>query len=269
MIPNIPNFEKRLAMNIHKNFKAIGFDLFNTLITVEPTTMDRAHANLSQSLRESGFDLVAAEFNQKHHEAALTFLEESRNSGRETHNRFWISAALESQGYPVDPEDSRVAEAVDAYFSAFYKGCHLIPGTIKMLASLESTHRLGLLSNFTHGPAARKIIEHLGLAPFFKTILISGELGYRKPHPFVFERLVEELGTKRHLILYVGDDPESDIQGALRAGLQPAWISYVQDQKLNMPFRILSGGAGEPDRAVPRISTWEDLFVYLGAVAVD
>ncbi len=251
-------------MNNH--IRAIGFDLFNTLITVEPETLDRALSNLFQSLRKNGFDVEQNQFKQAHHEAALAFLEESRKSGRETHNRFWISTALESQGYPVSPDDVRVAKAVESYFSAFYQDCHLVPGTTEMLLTLQGSYRLGLLSNFTHGPAARTIIDHLDLTPFFETILISGELGYRKPHPFVFKRLVDELGEEKDAILYVGDDPEPDIQGALDAGLQPVWTTYVQDYDLPSPPRIVSRGSGEPDSSVPRISTWEDLFAYLGGM---
>lgn len=248
---------------MENTIKAIGFDLFNTLITVEPDTLLKAHVNLCQSLRESGFDITSDHFRQAHHDAAVTFLEESRRTGRETHNRFWIGAALERQAVHVSPEDSRVAKAVEAYFSAFYESCHLIPGTTEMLGDLNGTYRLGLLSNFTHGPAARRIIDHLNLTPFFETILISGELGYRKPHPFVFEELIEKLDTERRHILYVGDDPEPDIQGALDAGLQPVWSTYVRDHELPIPPLILSRGSGAPDSSIPRISTWQDLMYYL------
>ena len=248
---------------MNTNVKAIGFDLFNTLITVEPDTLVSAHKNLALRLQESGFEVAGDQFRQAHHDAALAFLEASRESGRETHNRFWISAALENQGFSVSPDDERISEAVDAYFSAFYPNCRLVPGTVEMLGTLQDSYRLGLLSNFTHGPAARKIIDYLGLAPFFETILISGELGYRKPHSFVFERLVEELGAEKKQTLYVGDDLEPDIEGALEAGLQPIWTTYVEDHNLPTPPRILSRGSGIPDPSVLRISTWNDLLAYL------
>lgn len=248
-------------MNNH--IKALGFDLFNTLITVEADTLERAHCNLIESLCSSGFDFDEISFKQAHHEAALRYLEQSRENGRETHNRFWISAALDRHGYSVDPDDPRISTAVEAYFSAFYKDCHLIPGTIEMLGKLKNSYRLGLLSNFTHGPAARNIIAHLNLVPFFEVILVSGEIGYRKPHPIVFDCLVEALGVEREYIIYIGDDPEPDILGAQGAGLQPVWTTYVQDHHLPTPPRILSRGPGIPNTAVPRISSWDDLFAIL------
>ena len=242
---------------------AIGFDLFNTLITVEPQTLEEALERLIHSLRQSGFRLDDTPFRRAYREAALQFVKEARRDGRETHNRFWISAALESQTYHVAPYDPRIATAVDAYFSAFLDHCHLIPGTSEMLGTLKGPYRLGLLSNFTHGPAAREIIDKVVLTSFFDVMLISGELGYRKPHPRVYHRLIESLGVEKHEVLYVGDDPEPDIHGAQRVGLQPVWFTYVRDHNIPLAPGIMSGDSGEPECQVPRISDWQELLNLL------
>jgi len=243
--------------------KAIGFDLFNTLITVEPQTLQEAHGRLFSSLTESGFQLEEDSFRKAHRQAALDHLAECQKDGRETHNRFWISAALADQGCQVSSEDWRIAAAVEAYFSAFLDYSHLIPGTGYMLETVKKRYRLGLLTNFTHGPAARNILDHLGLTPFFGTILISGELGYRKPHPSVFLKLVEQLDLEAGQIVYVGDDPEPDIKGARRVGLQPVWTTYVMDHQVPYARGILTGEPEPPDPPVPRISTWQDLLSLL------
>jgi len=242
---------------------AIGFDLFNTLVTAEIQTLDEAMRRLMKSLRQSGFKLQNEQFKEAYREAALEFVKKAQEDGIETHNRFWISAALKSQGYNILPDDARIAIAVDNYFSAFFLHCHLIPGTTEMLSSLMDVYRLGLLTNFTHGPAAREIIAKLGLNPFFDVVLISGELGFRKPHPLVFHQLIEHLGVEKDQILYVGDDPEPDITGAQKAGLQPVLTTYVRDQ--NIPFipGIVFRGAEKVDCEVPKISTWKDLISLL------
>jgi putative hydrolase of the HAD superfamily len=243
--------------------KAIGFDLFNTLITVEPQTLKEAHGRLFNSLIESGFQLEEDAFRKAHRQAAMDHLAECQKDGRETHNRFWISAALADQGYAISPDDLRIAAAVEAYFSAFLDFCHLIPGTGYMLETVKKRYRLGLLTNFTHGPAARHILNFLGITPFFGTILISGELGYRKPHPSVFLKLVEQLGLEAGQILYVGDDPEPDIKGARAVGLQPVWTTYVMDHQIPYARGILTGVPESPDPPFLRISTWQDLLSLL------
>ena len=186
--------------------RAIGFDLFNTLITVEPPTIQEAANRLTSALLDAGLPVEPESFRQAHRESAVEFLKQSRHDGKETHNRFWISEALASQGHHVHTDDPRIAQAVDAYFSAFLDFSHPLPGTKEMLVNLAERYPLGLLSNFTHAPAARNIIDGLGLTPYFDTVLISGELGYRKPHPLVFERLIQALGVEKHHILFVGDE---------------------------------------------------------------
>jgi putative hydrolase of the HAD superfamily len=245
--------------------KAIGFDLFNTLLTMEPSTMEEGMERLFLSLTTNGFPLEKTSFKDAYRESALRFIQEARVKGRETHNRFWISAALLTQGYEVEPEDSRIAEAVNAYFSAFMGRCRLIPGTMDMLETLKDTYRLGLLSNFTHPPAVREIIDSLGLAPRFDVVLISGELGYRKPHPLVFQQLMRELDVSKEQILYVGDDPEPDITGARQAGIRPVWFTYVRDKKIPSSPSIAPMGSQDPEGDVTRISDWADLPSLLAA----
>jgi putative hydrolase of the HAD superfamily len=246
-----------------KKIKAIGFDLFNTLITVEPYVLDEAMARLIRDLQQSGLAFEREAFKQAHQQAALQFIKQTRIDGRETHNRFWISAALETLGYTIPPDDTRIARAVEEYFSPFYQCCQLIPGTTEMLGTFKGQYPLGLLSNFTHAPAAMKIIDRAGLAPFFDVVLISGEVGYRKPHPLVFRRLIDQLGVKKNQILFVGDDSAADIIGAQQAGLQPVWMTYVQDKNIPIGSSLLSRSVEEPDYRIPRISSWMDLFAFL------
>lgn len=245
------------------HIRAIGFDLFNTLITLEPPTLNRAMGSMIHSLRDNGFFIEDTPFVDAYEKATLMYIEKSRRNGRETHNRYWISAALGALGYPTLPYDPRIDRAVDAYFSDFFHGCCLIPGTKEMLEVLKPNYRLGLLTNFTHPPAVRRVIDALGLCPFFEGVLISGELGYRKPHPSVFSNLIDLLGAKRHHILYVGDDPEPDIIGAQRSGLQPVWTTCVRDQKIPVARGLFSKEDDEPDFQVPRISKWEELLSLL------
>jgi putative hydrolase of the HAD superfamily len=94
-------------------------------------------------------------------------------------------------------------------------------------------------------------------------VLISGELGYRKPHPRVYHRLIENLGVERHEILYVGDDPEPDIHGAQRVGLQPVWFTYVRDRNIPPAPGIMSRASEEPECQVPRISEWQEFLNLL------
>jgi len=246
--------------------KAIGFDLFNTLITADPGAMAEAFHRLLASLGESGLLPEKESFKKAYRDSALHFIAETKANGKETHNRFWISAALNTLGHPISPDDVCIAMAVDAYFSTFYDYCRPIPGTIEMLGKLKGNYRLGLLSNFTHAPAVEHLLELMGLAPFFDIVLVSGAIGFRKPHPMVFEMLVEKLNVGKDHILYVGDDPEPDVFGAKQAGLRPVWMTYVQDHKLPVLPGYPSSQDEIPGPPVPRVSDWPEFLTLLGRI---
>jgi putative hydrolase of the HAD superfamily len=243
-----------------QNIKSIGFDLFNTLITMEFQALKDALSRLTSSLRGNGFAIEHNAFVRAHSEAVLEFLEQTRRDGKESHNRFWISTALARLGHEVSPDNPHISAAVETYFSAFIQYAKLIPGTKEMLATLRQNYRIGLLSNFTHPPAATQIIAELDLEPFFDVVLISGDLGYRKPHLSVFEALIDQLGVEKEEIAFVGDDPEADVAGALRAGLQPVWTTYVRDNNITPAPGVVGKGQTVSDPTVPRISNWEDLL---------
>jgi putative hydrolase of the HAD superfamily len=245
-----------------QHITAIGFDLFETLIMVENLRREEAAGRLMQSLKRSGFSLADERFFPIYRAAARRFMEAAQHSGQETHNRFWVSTALQELGYDVHPDDTRIALAVDTYFTAFTDYAVPVPGTLAMLAALKGKYRLGLLSNLTHAPAALHIIDKLGMAPFFDAVVVSGQLGYRKPHPQVFLALLDQLGTSREQTVFVGDNLEADIHGAQRMGIQPVWMTYVQSRKA----REDRGPADAPPPAaasVPTITNWQDLLTLL------
>jgi putative hydrolase of the HAD superfamily len=242
---------------------AVGFDLFNTLITVESHALDEAVDRLSSSLRDEGIPVKPEAFRLAHRRAAIQHIADTRRDGRETHNRFWISTALNHLGWAIEPDDPRIGWAVEVYFSAFEEYCHLIPGTEAMLGTLKASYPLGLLSNFTHPPAAQAILDGLGITSFFDVVLISGEVGYRKPHALVFRLLLEKLGVEPDELLYVGDDPEADIDGAWSVGIQPVWATYVRDRHIPLAPGVASEQLEAPQCSAPRISSWDDLLLLL------
>ncbi len=246
-----------------KAIQAVGFDLFNTLITVEKGALKDAVESLLKSLHKSGLEPDDTRFVEDHRSAALRFIEETRRDGRETHNRFWIQAALEAQGILVPPEDPRIAEGVEAYFSTFLDHVRLIPGTLEMLETVGKRFRVGLLSNFTHTPAAVAILKAVDLARFFEVCVISGDIGYRKPHARAFEALLTGLGVESEGMIYVGDDPEADITGALESGLRPVWSTYVRDHGLPFAPGYDQDGTAPGGKGVPRISDWAELTALL------
>ena len=248
-----------------KDVRAIGFDLFNTLLTVAPVAMDEAAERLVGTLHEEGVAVEASAFARAYVDSARHFIRQARADGRETHNRFWVAGALRDLGYELEPGHPAIGRAIEAYFSAFTPNCSLLPLTRETLEQLSQRYRLGLLSNFTDGPAAREILDTLDLPRYFQVVLISGEFGYRKPHPAIFEAFVEQLGVPAEETLFVGDDLQADMDGARQAGLQPVLTTAVQDTGIPNAQTVLSPVVVEPPQGLLRISCWQDLIDMLEA----
>ncbi len=81
-------------------------------------------------------------------------------------------------------------------------------------------------------------------AGFTGAVLASADLGARKPSPAAFAALAERLGMPIDRCFYVGDDPKSDIVGAMSAGMQAVWLdnegkTYPAD--LPQPTHVIHG----------------------------
>ena len=83
--------------------------------------------------------------------------------------------------------------------------------------------RVYLLSN-AQSDFTRPEIELLGLTDCFDGILISSEEGCRKPSPVFYRRLTERYGISPENCLMVGNDIDTDIKGAMAAGMDTLYI---------------------------------------------
>ena len=90
-------------------------------------------------------------------------------------------------------------------------------------------YRLGLLSNFDDSRTGREILLDTGVSHLFEAVIISADLGLRKPNPRIFAHMLGMLGVAPGEILFVGDTPEHDVAGAMRAGMRTAWIAAGRD----------------------------------------
>ncbi|MDH5695211.1 MAG: HAD family hydrolase [Dehalococcoidia bacterium] len=62
--------------------------------------------------------------------------------------------------------------------------------------------------------------EILGLSPFFSHIIMSTQFGFRKPDPRLFTIASTLLEIPPAEIVYIGNEPETDVKGAKQIGMQ-------------------------------------------------
>jgi HAD superfamily hydrolase (TIGR01662 family) len=97
--------------------------------------------------------------------------------------------------------------------------------------------KLGIVSN-TFGPGASldRHLQELGLLEFFPLRIYSYTQARRKPDIGIFREAARQIGIEPHKILFVGDRIDTDINGALKAGMKPILKSaYTNKDKPTPP----------------------------------
>jgi len=82
------------------------------------------------------------------------------------------------------------------------------------------------------------------LSKFFDVIVISGDVGWRKPSPKIFEKALEELHVSDSEAVFVGDAPFHDIAGARHVGMKTVLLRRLGEKETadtGNPDKIISG----------------------------
>ncbi|WP_221032819.1 HAD family hydrolase [Actomonas aquatica] len=120
----------------------------------------------------------------------------------------------------VPPE--RVEEALAIYRphwdETMLEGVELMPGAEALLRALKARGvSCGVFTN-KHGPSARKVCEHLGVAKLLDDVVGAGDTEWLKPEPKFAAWALERIGADAATTCLVGDSP-FDVQAAARAGM--------------------------------------------------
>lgn len=75
------------------------------------------------------------------------------------------------------------------------------------------------------GDHQRAKLTGLGIARFFDTLVIAGELGAAKPDPVIFHTACARMGVRPSETVHVGDLLDTDAIGARDAGLHGVWLA--------------------------------------------
>jgi putative hydrolase of the HAD superfamily len=93
-----------------------------------------------------------------------------------------------------------------------------LPNCETMLATLQSSYHLSLLSN-TNVAHYEKLRRHYDFFDYFDQLFLSYELGMMKPNPTIFEHVITALGTPPEKVAFF-DDGARNVEAARVLGIQ-------------------------------------------------
>jgi putative hydrolase of the HAD superfamily len=113
------------------------------------------------------------------------------------------------------------------------------PGVREMLADLRSRKiPVAILTN-GWSPLQQKKAARV---QFDGPVIVSADIGVQKPEAEAFAALANALGVAPEDVAYVGDNPASDVAGAIAAGMFGVWfdaegVTYPED--LARPSKVI------------------------------
>lgn len=139
-----------------------------------------------------------------------------------------LRAALQPHGYGETH--------VEGAFEAFFAARNRVALYDDALPALERLCARWPLATLTNGNAD---VDRIGIGGHFAVRICARTTGAAKPEPAIFARAASELGVPAAAVAHVGDDPELDVLGAMRAGMVGVWLNRT--------------GAGWPHAGAPHV----------------
>lgn len=220
------------------NFKAIVFDLFDTIVKWEPDRLPlmevggrRIHTTIPWVFplleRRLGASFDRDRFVEVYHGVIDEIMAERELHGIEITCAERFVRTLERLA-PELAGEARLnfAEELTRVHMDGVRSVTWAPAArVAAVAHVASHYRVGLLSNFDDTRCGREVLDDTGVAHLFEAVIISAEVGLRKPNPQIYRRMLELLRLDPRDILFVGDTPREDVEGPQRIGMYTAWIS--------------------------------------------
>jgi putative hydrolase of the HAD superfamily len=130
--------------------------------------------------------------------------------------------------------DAAIGDAVDELYRRYISDVTLKPGAASVLADLEQMGcRLAIVSNAAHAPFLEWALEAQGVRGHFSSVVVSAEVGVRKPRPEIFEAALRAVGARAGDAVYVGNDYIKDVLGAKLVGMRAVWMpdAHAEDPR--------------------------------------
>jgi putative hydrolase of the HAD superfamily len=126
-----------------------------------------------------------------------------------------------------------------------------IPNVLEVLTALKARYRLGVISN-TVGSGDAELTEALqkaGLWQLIDAMVTSRDFGKAKPDRAIYAEAARRLGVPLDETVMVGDRLDTDVAGALNAGIPAIWLRHPGAIAVPgiVPTHVIDGLAELPD----------------------
>jgi putative hydrolase of the HAD superfamily len=212
--------------------KGVIFDLGNTLMYLDHQWKDvinQGGKDLAEFMVEEGFEIDPVQFADDFISLRESLWVRARERQVEYTADYTLVTLLAQLGY-YDVSQELIEGAVNAFF-AFEESYWLpYPEAQATLRQLSATGcRLALISNATYDPLIQRLVDKGDLRQWLDVSLSSAGVGVRKPHPQIFQKVLDHWGFAPSQAVMIGDTLQFDVLGAQNVsmkGILATWDLY-------------------------------------------
>ncbi len=242
--------------------KGILFDINGTLIDIQTDEgNEEVYRGISHFLTYQGINIHRWEVRDEYYQ----LMDQQRKASTEAFPEFdavelWRALLLRRTEACQAMHPSKL-QWMPLFLAEMYRGIsryrlQLYPEVKNVLGALSQRYALAALSDAQSAWALPEI-RAVGIESFFKPIIVSGDLGYRKPDERIFRLALEGLGLEPENVLFVGNDMYRDVYGAKQAGMKTVYFSSNQGRK--------KYSGAEPDYIIYQFSELLQAVAFLEA----
>ena len=149
-----------------------------------------------------------------------------------------------SKGEGLEVTEQLCLEMSDRFLDFCSSKPGVVDGAHELMDYLKQKgYRMHMCSNGFHEVQYKKLAA-CGLKDYFDTIILSEDAGANKPSPQYFDYALKTSGASRETTLMIGDNLQTDILGAMQAGLDAAFFNrfpeYPAEEPVDYEVKSLS-----------------------------
>jgi YjjG family noncanonical pyrimidine nucleotidase len=211
-------------------YKAIIFDLDNTILNYDQCEVDSMKRTCNTHKLFHDDDMI------QWNSFWRTFSE---------HNfRYWMNfvnggevktigdVLMKSFRDTLNKDDKLHKDLSETYWNYFCNTCFFEDGANHVLSNVQKKFQLGIITNGL-SESQRKRLSTGKIYELFQSIVISDEVGVRKPKKEIFEIALKELKVTNTDVLFIGDSLQDDYQGSKNAGIDFCYYNRKKSEISN------------------------------------
>ncbi|NIN65413.1 MAG: HAD-IA family hydrolase [Anaerolineae bacterium] len=241
--------------------RGIIFDLGNTLMYMGhewSAVLAQGGRDLAEFLVNKGIEIEPGQFADDFISLRRTLYKKSVEQQVEYTADYTLTTLLAQLGYER-VSDGLIEQATNAFFAFEESYWQPYPESQDTLRELsERGYRLALISNATYDPLIQRLVDKGDFRKWLDMALSSAAVGLRKPHPGIFQMVLDHWGFPPSQVLMIGDVLRFDIAGAHNSGMKgilAAWDLYP-DYDAEADFVV-------PDARVDSLTDLVEVIVVL------